>query len=486
MAIFDVAIVGAGPAGSALAIELASEGYAVALLDAAAFPRDKPCGDYVSPKGLARIEALGCGGAIQALRCTPIQQSRLYLNRDLLVAGSIPHVPGFPTHGHAIPRKELDDVLFRRALHVGATGYVSCRVKGFEAGRTGVELNAQHDGKPLHVSARLVVGADGANSVVAQVAGMRMNDARYTLPSMRAYVHGLDLDRTIMYFDEEFFPGYGWVFPVRRGLCNVGVGMVKETLVRNGLRLGDFYAKFQRFVRRLADARGVRVEFMPVRGWPIRTYGGAGRNVFHRGLLIGEAGCFVDPINGEGIPMALESAHLAAQTIRSAFAHGRFDDAQLVRYQRAWQAAFDPDLAISDLVVSLIRNRHLLPLWLTLFRTMSLTARDDEHYARMTGGVLAGVVPARQCLTPEMFIRALAHSPGFWRRALGLDGRGTWADWLGGGFAFLRWQSRLVRALADDGTWFAEWLREVERKQQKVGSHALRVQAAALLAPGLS
>jgi geranylgeranyl reductase family protein len=474
MTIHDVIIAGAGPAGSSLAIELASEGYSVLLMDAARFPRDKPCGDYVSPKGLARLEALGCGPAVRRVARTPIRESRLYLNRDRLVAGTMPHVAGFPPHGHAIPRKELDEILFRRAIQVGAEPREACRVKGFEVTPRGVEVIATREGAPHRAVGRLLVGADGATSAVAHAAGLRMNDPRFTLASLRAYARGPTLSHTIMYFDEKYFPGYGWVFPVRPGLCNIGVGMVTEPLVRHGIRLLDFYAKFQRFVHHLGKSQGVETRIEPHRGWPIHSYGGARKNYFNRGLLIGEAACFVDPINGEGIPLAMESARVAARTIREALRRGRFGESDLARYEVDWRASFDVDLGISDLAVSMIRNRHLLSLWLTLFRAMSLTASTDPRYAEVTGGILGGVVPAREGITPEMFVRSLAHGPAFWRQVLRVETPTNWSDWLAAGAELVRRQSTLGRAIVADGPWFRDWLREVEAKQRRVGQRVLR------------
>ncbi len=473
MKIHDVIIAGAGPAGSALAIELSGEGLSVLLMDAARFPRDKACGDYVSPRGLARLDALGCGEAVRRLGCTPIRASRLYLNRDRLVEGTLPRVSGLPAHGLAIPRKELDDLLFRRALAAGAEGRESCRVKGFEVTARGVEVIATLDGEPHRAAGRLLVGADGATSAVARAAGLRMNDARYTLASLRAYAEGPSVDHTLMFFDEKYFPGYGWVFPVRPGLCNIGVGMVTETLVRNGLSLRDFYAKFQRFVHHLGRSQGVATTIGPHRGAPIHSYGGARRNHFERGLLIGEAGCFVDPINGEGIPLAMESAHVAARTIRAAFQRGLFSEAMLSRYDADWHARFDPDLGISDLAVTMIRNRDLVDLWLTLFRAMSLTARSDARYASVTGGILGGVVPAREGVTPEMFVRALAHGPDFWRRVLRAEAPRGLSDWLRDGANLMRWQASVGQAIIKDVAWYRAWVREVESKQRRVGMQAL-------------
>ena len=116
----------------------------------------------------------------------------------------------------------------------------------------------------------------------------------------------------------------------------------------------------------------------------------ARRNYFERGLLIGDAGCFDGPEFGEGIPLALETAAMAAQTIREVFASNDFSAASLSRYERLWRRRYDADLAISDLVVSMSRNRYLAKVWMNWLRTITLTAAEDRAFAAKAGGVLAG------------------------------------------------------------------------------------------------
>lgn len=465
---YDVVIVGAGPAGSALAIELASAGLKILLADAAKFPRDKPCGDYVSPKGLKRLKELGCSEQIEALGLTPIKSSRLYLNRDLLVSGDLPSIDGVPAYGLAIPRKILDNILFQRAIECGTETREEFRVKAFH--QHGIETIVEGISKGVaeKITTRLLVGADGANSTVAKLCGMQSRDPRYRLASLRAYVHGLSLPHTLMFFDERFFPGYGWIFPVREGLCNIGVGMVKEPLVRDGIKLTAFYEQFKLLVARLAAARNEQIEIETHQGFPISSYGGASKNYFKGGLLVGEAGGFVDPINGEGIPLAFDSAKLAAQTIRHAFDVGDLSEQGLSLYEKSWREFFDPDLGISDLVVSLIRNRALQPLWLSMFRTMSLTANNDKKYADLTGGILGGVVSARDALTPEMFVRALVHRPEFWRKVHGLDKPFDIASLLNQGKDWVSWQANFTRQLFGSDSYTRDWVREISTKQSAV------------------
>lgn len=465
---YDVVIVGAGPAGSSLAIELASAGLKVMLADAARFPRDKPCGDYVSPKGLRRLRELGCSKQIEALGLTRISSSKLYLNRDLLVSGDLPYIDGTPVFGLAIPRQTLDNILFQRAIECGSETREEFRVKAFHKCDDNVVVEGNCNGRAERITTRLLVGADGANSTIAKLSGLENRDPRYRLASLRAYVHGLSLSHTLMFFDERFFPGYGWIFPVREGLCNIGVGMVKEPLIRDGIKLTAFYEQFKILVRRLAESRNEQIEIQAHQGFPINSYGGAAKNYFDGGLLIGEAGGFVDPINGEGIPLAFDSAKLAAKSIRRMFNVGDFGEEALSAYEKSWREYFDPDLGISDLVVSLIRNRSLQPLWLSMFRTMSLTANSDKKYADLTGGVLGGVVSARDALTPEMFVRALVHRPDFWRKVHGLDKPFDIANLFARGKDWVSWQAEFTKQLFGSDSYTRDWVREITTKQSAV------------------
>jgi flavin-dependent dehydrogenase len=323
-------------------------------------------------------------------------------------------------------------------------------------------------GRPQRFAARLLVGADGAGSAVARAAGLQMNDARYVLASIRGYCRGLPLDRTILFFEEAFFPGFGWMFPVAPELCNVGVGMVKEPLTKFRIRLKDFYKNLEAFIQAMARRSGVKVEIEPHRGWPIKTYGGARRNYFDRGLLIGEAGCFVDPISGEGIPLAMESAQLALPVVRRAFERGDFSTAVLADFERRWREHWDPDLKVSDLVVSLVRNRHLVDLWMQSFKVMGMTARGDQDYALKTGGILAGLVPNRDGFSADIVGKSLVHGPAFWMEAFDISSHRLAPDALAAGLRLAAWAAGVAQSGLEDAAWCRDWADEVGAKQREV------------------
>jgi geranylgeranyl reductase family protein len=462
--LYDAIIVGAGPAGCALAIRLARSGLHVLLLEGGRFPRDKVCGDLVSAKALRHLDDLGCLEEVTRLPLTPIGGATVYLNGHPLAHGTVPQLPGLPPHGHAVPRVALDEILFRRAQRAGAETREDCRVHGVEVAHGRVRVAARVGGETVYSTGQIVVGADGVQSVVAAAAGLGMEDARYVVPAMRAYCRGPVLGEAILYLDEEFFPGYGWVFPVHGEHSNVGVGMVKEALVRRGLRLRAFQGRLERFVARLGREQGRPATFGPAVGWCIKTYGGARRNFFDHGLLIGDAGCFVDPISGEGIPLAFETARLAADTIEEALRRGDCSAAALAAYEQRWRSRWDADLGLADLVVALTRNRHLGALWTRAFRVMGMTAGGDADYARTLGGIMAGLLPARDALSVDVLLRSMLHGPDFWLRALGMGAGGSWAELVAGGLRFARWPAEVVRDSMDDLEWTTAWLAEVRQK----------------------
>jgi geranylgeranyl reductase family protein len=468
--VYDVAIIGAGPAGSGLAIACATRGHRVLLLDRAEFPRPKVCGDFVSPKGLALLSRLGCLEEVLAIGSTPVRRAEAIADGRWLCESDIPHMGDMPDHALVVPREDLDEIVLRRAVSAGAEPALGCRVTSFETRPRAVEIDAEQGGRRRRFSARLIVGADGAHSVVARRAGMRMRDPRYRLHALRAYCRGLPLEHAVMSFDEEFLPGYAWIFPVRAGLANVGVGVCAETARRFGLDPMAYFRRFATIVNARAAERGVALEWERPLGFPIHSFGGAHANVFERGLLIGEAGCFVDPVSGEGIPLAIETALLAAETLDAALRAGDFSAGFLGRYERAWRDRYEVDLGLADLLLVLTRNRHLVKLWMQAIRWMGETAQRDSGYAHSVGGVLGGIFPHWRALAPDVLWRPVTGGPAPWLRSLGLAGSPSFADLAQLGASYASWGLRSLPRAAADARWLLSWWSEVARKQPRVAA----------------
>src|SRR5580704_9668362 len=219
---FDVVVVGAGPAGSIAALVLARSGARVALVDKAAFPRDKACGDLVGPRGVQVLADLG-------LRVPDAGQGS-----DLLAVGPsgrrsrLPAFTGrtYPGHGIIVPRLAFDHALREAALEAGAVP-VRARIAAVEAGGDGrVDALISSDGQRL--AAEVIIAADGALSPVARLAGMLDPQAALWGFAIRAYVPAEVPLPLLVLLDASpwrIYPGYGWLFPGENGQANVGIGV---------------------------------------------------------------------------------------------------------------------------------------------------------------------------------------------------------------------------------------------------------------------
>lgn len=314
----DVLVVGAGPAGSAAAIELAREGLDVVLVDQHAFPRDKVCGDALIPDAHAALQRLGLLREVMA-RAQPVSHVGCVAPR-----GGRVEVPGRLA---VLPRRLLDDILCRAAVDAGARMHAPVRFVEplVEAGRVvGARLRgreAVHD-----LRARWVVLATGAVPQALISAGV----CERQLPSgiaLRGYVRNPHLVGRLTTLDivwhRALRPGYGWVFPCGDGLFNIGVGVAQSHQARAGggtAKRGDanLRALFETFTTLHAPARelmaGGTMEG-ELKGAPLRcSLSGA---AFTRpGLLVtGEAAGSTYSFTGEGIGKALETGMLCAEAV---------------------------------------------------------------------------------------------------------------------------------------------------------------------------
>ncbi|MEY3733068.1 MAG: hypothetical protein RL347_427 [Actinomycetota bacterium] len=314
----DVLVVGAGPAGSAAAAWSARAGLDTVLLDAEEFPRDKPCGDGLTPRAIAELDALGLA---------PWLEGRAR-NRGLRAAGfgQLLYLPwpggNLPDYGGASPRLELDAAIRQVALDAGATAIEGARaVDVTRSGDrvTGVTVKTREGMR--EIACRRLIVADGARSQLGRALGREWHrDTAYGVAARGYIKSGRSDDEWISSHlelrddDDRILSGYGWIFPLGDGEVNIGVGTLATAQRPADINLRsllNFYADTQRHDWELQDdVRAPWSALLPMGG---AVSGVSGPNW----LLVGDAAGCVNPLNGEGIDYGLETGHLAAQVIMS-------------------------------------------------------------------------------------------------------------------------------------------------------------------------
>ncbi len=471
--VFDVIVVGGGPAGSAMGWSLARRGVRVAILERAIFPREKVCGDFVEPAGLRILEAMGCIDALDAPSRLPITTNRVYFGPRLAYRGEIPYYEGghgLPAHGYIVPRDQLDTVLLERARAASATVLQGCAALDVRRDGETMAVDARDATRDFTLRARLVIGADGVESTVAKSAGLRRTDRRHIGISQRAYVEGLDVEggEATIWFDEDQVPGYGWMFPMPGGRANVGVGMLSESCHRFDLSVPRAFAEsIQRLRIRHPGCANARLASRPI-GGVVKMYGGIDRNHFDGGLLIGDAGSFVDPMTGEGITQGMESALIASQTVLDALEKGRFDAAFLSRFDRDFRSYFDPPMLYLSLCAVMMRNWHFREFWWRSTLRGFEKAQSDPDFARVAGSAFGGLNLQPQAIVGQIWSSIFAHLAQGGVQAIGdlVSGRGFRAGGLAGDVE--AWQRAWTASLKDDAAWHFSWLADVAKTLGRV------------------
>lgn len=467
--IYDVIVVGAGPAGSVLGWELARQGVSVLLLDASKFPREKVCGDYVEPRGLRVLDSMGCLEQLERGSPLPITHSATFVDSRCCYRGRIPFYgvrQDLPPHGYIIPREQLDELLFQTAAKAGANVREESVVRRVASGKNGVEVEARCGTRRLVFNGRLVVGADGVNSVVARSVCLLANDQRHVALSQRAYAEGLEGEagEAVFYFEKDLFPGYGWMFPMRGGKVNFGVGILAESARRLDVKVPSLFKTFFEKLRATHHRCEKLKLCRPPIGGIVKTYGGAGPNYFDGGLLIGDAGSFVDPMTGEGITPAIESALIAASVLRQALARGRFDADFLSLYEKEFRRYFDPSMVFVDLCAATMRNWHFRDAWLRTIARGCEIAQHDAHVARTVGACFGGLEINPYSVIGEIwqqtFTELLSLLPRGLLSLLQVEPAPVYAaagDWLS-------WQAGWWESITDDPIWHARWQADLQTK----------------------
>lgn len=308
--LFDVAVVGAGPSGSAAAIHAARAGWEVALIDAAEFPRDKTCGDGLTPRAMHQLDLLG------------IKVNPTYRNQGLKLHGyggsvTAPWPDTYPSaEGTALPRTLFDAQLRQAALDHGVTAIHGSATKPELDGNRLTSFQVGDD----TIQAKWTIVADGVRSTFGKQLGRTWHQGEVFGIAARSYADSTHASEPWMHSHVELNdesgtvqPGYGWIFPLGEelGQVNIGLGALSTSQRPariNTKKLLQHYAAQQREAWGLGEIEKVASALLPM--------GGAVSNVAGANwMLIGDAAACVNPLNGEGIDYGLETAQLAVEML---------------------------------------------------------------------------------------------------------------------------------------------------------------------------
>jgi geranylgeranyl reductase family protein len=389
----DVVVVGAGPAGAATAILLAERGWSVTLLDKAAFPRAKICGEYLSPEAARVLDRLAVLKAVDQAGAQPLRGMKIVAPDGTALEGLYPTSGpwrGYRDHAVAIPREVLDRILVDRARGLPVDVRERHRVTGLlqTAGSVAGVMAQDEDGRDLKIPARLVIGADGRASAVASSLGL-VRPHRLRRMALIQYVSGLEgiEDRGEIYLDP---PDYAILNPVAPGLVNLGLVVPLGHARPFARRLETFFGARLKQLRHLAP----RLEGMKAEG-RLTAMGPLAYRVSEPRvggvMLVGDAAGFYDPFTGEGLFTALRSAELLTDTAHAALTRDDLSVGTLGVYAARRRGELAAKSRVTRGLQFLIARRRLSNL-----AARGLARRPDLLHTLL--GVFGDFVPPRELL----------------------------------------------------------------------------------------
>lgn len=326
----EVLVVGAGPAGSAAAYWLAGSGFDVVVVEKKHFPREKTCGDGLTPRAVRQLEDMGLSDALAGHHRFDGLRA-LAFGKELLLRW--PEHAGFGRHGYVVTRFDLDGLVAARAEKAGAIvlqGWEAVAPLGpnAEVGgpAQGVVVRDVATGERHELAAQVLVIADGANSRVGRALGARRDKSVPQGMALRGYYasprhaeHWIESHLDLRDPSGGSIPGYGWIFPLGDGRVNVGVGVLSTDERLKGLNTTRL---MNAFVEQAPASWGIgeQTALSEPTGGRLPMGLSVGPRHGPDYVLCGDASGAINPFNGEGISYGYETGRIAAAFVAEALA----------------------------------------------------------------------------------------------------------------------------------------------------------------------
>ena len=414
---YDVLVVGGGPAGAAAGYWLGRAGHRVLVVEKKQFPRDKTCGDGLTPRAVHQLHEMGLGAELEKYHRHDGLRAIAH-GRTLELAW--PDHPVFPNYGYVVRRCELDAFVADNAVQAGAELRQGCEAvepllrDGLVVGATLRQKLEDGTTETFDVEARYVVVADGANSRFGRAIGTTRNRSYPQGMAIRGYYESpmhadpwIESALDVRDRNGNVLPGYGWIFPVGNGTINVGIGLLSTFRDWKSVNTSHLMTEW---AHTLPEHWGITPDspIAPPTGGRLPMGGSVGPKVGPTWIVIGDAAGSINPFNGEGIDYAYETGRMAAELLDECLRSG--SGAPLGRYNTLLEDEYGLYFKVARLFAKVIgqpalmkeltrvgMRSHTLMDW--VLRIMANLLRPDELGAaevayRMAAGI-ARIVPER-------------------------------------------------------------------------------------------
>jgi geranylgeranyl reductase family protein len=376
-------VVGAGPSGSACAYWLADAGWDVAVVEKKQFPREKTCGDGLTPRAVRQLADMGLEGALGGSHRHTGLRSHGW---GLVLEMPWPDHPAFPPYGYTVTRRDLDGLVAERAQNAGAVVHqhtealaplfadsAQAAMAGAGAGAApggwagaalpecrGVTVRDTISGETRDVLGRYVVVADGSNSRIGRALGTARRRGYPLGMALRGYYRSerhddpyIESHLDIRDAAGEVVPGYGWIFPLGDGRVNVGVGLLSTEQRWKGVNTSRL---MEAFVAGAPKSWGLseKTSCGPPTGGKLPMSLAVGPHTGPNVIVVGDAAGAINPFNGEGIAYGYETGRLAAASLSEALAGD--GPSSLARYEQRLTDSYGDYYRVGRAFVRLISN----------------------------------------------------------------------------------------------------------------------------------
>ena len=402
---YDVIVIGGGPAGCAAALDLNQRGYNVALCDQAKFPRDKVCGEFISPGADPILKKLGVLNAIESLAPKRLKGVAISSYESVELGIDYPAVTETavrPT-SLSVPRYQLDSLFLKQVQSAGVKVFEQHKVTNFifnEGCVVGIE-GWDENKTSFSLRSKVVVDAGGRNAV--SLKKFNLKQERSSKVAFSAHWQGVHLPDDYCYMHVSW-PGYTGISSVGNGTANVVLVVDRFENERNengkgAEKLATFYHRtlMQNCRRSKMLENGERVE--PVRS--VESLAFTVKPVPCGGLvLVGDATGFIEPFTGEGIYLSLKSSLLAGEVIHSGFKISDFSQNILAVYEQKRHQEFDGKFLLSQVLQRVIYNR-------TFCNRVMKSLATNRALAETLVGVIGDILPAKKVISMEFLFKLL-------------------------------------------------------------------------------